>query len=334
MPESTFTRRRFLTLAGMVAAAMLLPPTNLFAAEKRKPNVIVIVADDQGYAEMSCEGVTTPYLDSIAKNGIRFTDAYVSCPVCSPSRARLLTGRYQERFGHYHNPPSTLDEGNWGLPLDQKTIAQYMKEQGYATGAIGKWHLGDNAARHPNKRGFDEYFGFLSDNGGPTPDTTSSNFPFRGYKMQVHEGGIRIPFMMEWKGHIPAGKLYIRPIISLDILPTAVSVAEGKIDPDIDGVNLLPYIDSKNSQSSHDVLCWRFDKQSATRMGYWKLSKHTGYGIKLYNPASDPGEKDDLSAKYPKKAKELQAAWDKWNAKNIDPLWPSKVDTPWTDKDW
>jgi arylsulfatase A-like enzyme len=106
---------------------MLLPAIPSFAAADRKPNVIVILADDMGYADMSCQGckdIPTPNLDSIAKNGVRFTDGYVSCPVCSPSRAGLLTGRYQTRFGHEGNPGPEFDRKSWGLPLDQKTMAQ------------------------------------------------------------------------------------------------------------------------------------------------------------------------------------------------------------------
>ncbi|MBI2843256.1 MAG: sulfatase-like hydrolase/transferase [Armatimonadetes bacterium] len=138
--------------------------------ERRKPNIILILTDDQGYGDLSCYGckdIPTPNIDSIAQNGVRFTDGYVTCPVCSPSRAGLLTGRYQQRFGHEYNPwerttetSLTIDE-NAGLPLDQITIADALKENGYATGAVGKWHLGMSTGHHPLNRGFDEFFGFL-----------------------------------------------------------------------------------------------------------------------------------------------------------------------------
>ena len=130
-----------------------------------KPNIIVIVADDLGYADLGCQGckdVPTPNIDSIAKNGVRFTNGYVSCPVCSPTRAGLMTGRYQQRFGHEFNPgPADAAPPNFGLPLTETTLANRLKSLGYRTGMVGKWHLGYTAKYHPQKRGFDEYFGFL-----------------------------------------------------------------------------------------------------------------------------------------------------------------------------
>jgi arylsulfatase A-like enzyme len=126
------------------------------AAER--PNVIVIVGDDMGYADVGfhgCKDVPTPNLDALAKGGVRFTNGYVSGPYCSPTRAGLLTGRYQTRFGHEFNP-----NGAAGLPLTESTMADYFKAAGYATGWVGKWHLG-TGERHPLKRGFDSAFGFL-----------------------------------------------------------------------------------------------------------------------------------------------------------------------------
>src|SRR6476646_3877356 len=120
-----------------------------------KPNVLLIYADDMGYNELSCYGgkhVPTPNIDSLATGGIRFTQGYVSAPLCSPSRAGLMTGRYQTRFGHENN---SMAPG--GLPLTEKTLAQRMKALGYATCAVGKWHLGSAADRLPMARGFDEY---------------------------------------------------------------------------------------------------------------------------------------------------------------------------------
>jgi arylsulfatase A-like enzyme len=131
----------------------------------RWPNVIVIVSDDQGYADVGfhgCGDIPTPNLDSLAASGMRFTDGYVSCPVCSPTRAGLITGRYQQRFGHEFNtgpPPGSLQE-HVGLPLSEITLANLMKGAGYVTGAVGKWHLGMRPKYHPQRRGFDEFFGF------------------------------------------------------------------------------------------------------------------------------------------------------------------------------
>ena len=129
-----------------------------------KPNILLFYADDLGYGELGCYGlkeVPTPHIDSIAANGIRFTNGYVSAPLCSPSRAGLNTGRYQQRFGHENNTVAAEP----GLPLTEATIAQRLKALDYATMIIGKWHLGSDAEHVPMKRGFDEYFGVLGNPG-------------------------------------------------------------------------------------------------------------------------------------------------------------------------
>ena len=114
---------------------------------------------------------------------------------------------------------------------------------------------------------------FLSDNGGPTQQTTSKNGPLRGFKATTLEGGVRVPFCVQWKGKIPAGKTYDHPIIQLDILPTALAAAGGKVDPawKLDGVDLLPYLTGKNTGKPHETLYWRFGEQWAIRHGDWKL---------------------------------------------------------------
>ena len=130
------------------------------APRPTKPNILLIVADDLGYADVGYQGardVRTPHIDSIARQGVRFTNAYVSSPVCSPTRAGLITGRYQQRFGHEFNV-----SGPWvGLPTGEITLAQVMRNAGYATATVGKWHLGEAEEFHPLERGFDEFFGFL-----------------------------------------------------------------------------------------------------------------------------------------------------------------------------
>jgi arylsulfatase A-like enzyme len=128
-----------------------------------QPNVLVIVADDLGYADVGVHGgaeVPTPHLDALAASGVRCSAGYVTAPYCSPSRAGFLTGRAQTRFGHEFNPHVGV-HAELGLPLDQKTVANYMKEAGYRTGLVGKWHQGFDEAHHPLSRGFDSYFGFL-----------------------------------------------------------------------------------------------------------------------------------------------------------------------------
>jgi arylsulfatase A-like enzyme len=141
-------------------AALLTAPVP--AAEK--PNVIVVVADDLGYADVGfhgCKDIPTPHLDALARRGVVCTNGYVTHPFCSPTRAALLAGRYQQRFGHENNPAWLPGNRDVGLPLDQSTLADALRGLGYATGAIGKWHLGAHPSFHPNRRGFDSYFGML-----------------------------------------------------------------------------------------------------------------------------------------------------------------------------
>jgi arylsulfatase A-like enzyme len=128
-----------------------------FTLAKRRPNIVMIVADDLGYADLGVQGsaeIVTPNIDSIARNGIRFTQGYVTAPVCNASRAALLTGRYQQRFGvELLSNPS--------LPLSETMLSERLKPLGYATGLVGKWHLGSQAQFLPQQRGYDEFFGFL-----------------------------------------------------------------------------------------------------------------------------------------------------------------------------
>jgi arylsulfatase A-like enzyme len=143
----------------ILSILMLAPLAALHAADapKQKPNIIVMLADDLGYADLGCQGskeVVSPHMDSLAANGVRCTAGYVSAPQCCPSRAGLVTGRYQNRFGY-----ETSDETKkGGLPLSERTVADRLKAEGYVTGMVGKWHLGDGESRRPYQRGFDEAF--------------------------------------------------------------------------------------------------------------------------------------------------------------------------------
>jgi arylsulfatase A-like enzyme len=166
---------------------------------------------------------------------------------------------------------------------------------------------------------------FLSDNGGPTQFTTSKNGPLRGFKAQTSEGGTRIPFCMQWKGKIPAGKVYEHPILNLDVLPTALTAAGGKVDPawNLDGVDLMPYLTGANGAPPHEVLFWRHGPQWAVRKGDWKLvvSQFDGLKPRLIYLAEDIGEGNDLSEKHPEKLNELTAVYKAWNNEQHAPLW-------------
>ncbi len=410
---------------------------------RKRPNVIVIISDDMGYADLGCHGcqdIATPSIDSIAQNGVRFTNGYVSCPVCSPTRAGIATGRYQQRFGHEYNtgpPPDGLAE-DVGLPLTEVTIADVLKSAGYATGAVGKWHLGMAPHFHPLGRGYDEFFGFLhgghsyvdpgvgtwnpilrgteqvdekayltdafsreavgfverhrdkpfflylaynavhtplqgperykdsfqdianekrqvyagmltamdegigallnklreldiekdtllvfiNDNGGPTPANGSNNSPLRATKGTMYEGGIRVPFMIQWPRLLKAGQVYEHPVISLDILPTAAAAAGAELPKgrEIDGVNLLPYLTSGTKQMPHQILFWRRGQDHAVRKGKLKLVRMGGQS-ELYDLASDISESRDLSKERPEVMRELQQDFEKWNSQMIEPLW-------------
>jgi arylsulfatase A-like enzyme len=179
--------------AALVTCVCIFPIAPLAAqAADRKPNILVIVGDDMGYADLGvhgCQDIPTPHLDALAAAGTRCTNGYDSAPYCSPTRAGLLTGRYQTRFGHEMNPGQgetkkgkdpragkrEADEalestGKNGLPVSETTIADRFKAAGYATGLVGKWHLGSAPQFLPQQRGFDDFFGFLGGAHGYFPE--------------------------------------------------------------------------------------------------------------------------------------------------------------------
>jgi len=161
------TRREFLKNTGILSATAALIPSlgfNTISAQSKtspdKPNIVIIVSDDQGNADAGFQRspfeISTPSIDKLATEGIVFTNGYASAYVCAPTRAGLLTGRYQQRFGFYRAPDSRQ-----GMPLTEITLADVLKKEGYHTGAFGKWHLGLTKEYHPCSRGFDEFYGFL-----------------------------------------------------------------------------------------------------------------------------------------------------------------------------
>jgi arylsulfatase A-like enzyme len=406
-----------------------------------KPNLVIFYADDLGWGETGCQGnkdIPTPNIDSIAANGIRFTQGYVAATYCSPSRAGLMTGRYPTRFGHEFNSVANVT----GLHLQETTLANRLKSLGYATACIGKWHLGNKPEYRPTKRGFDEFFGtlantpffhptnfvdsrisndvreiaddsfyttdeyaqraldwldknrsqpkflylpfnaqhaplqapqkyldrfpnitdekrklfaammsgmddaigrvmakiresgqedntiyfFIGDNGGPTQSTTSQNGGLRGFKMTTFEGGPRVPFLAQWKAKFPAGKTYDLPVMNLDVLPTVVTAAGGKVDPawKLDGVDLLPYVTGTNKARPHETMYWRYGPQWAVRHGDMKLVVSRGGSERpeLYNLANDVAESKDLSSAQPETMKQLLALYTAWNAEQAEPSAP------------
>jgi arylsulfatase A-like enzyme len=464
-------------------AALGLELAHPALAADRKPNILVLLADDLGYADVGfhgCKDIPTLHIDALARSGVRCTSGYVSGPYCSPTRAGLLTGRYQQRFGHEFNPGPRGEPGGGdssiGLPVSETTFADRLRAAGYATGAVGKWHLGVAPKFHPQQRGFDEYFGFLggahgylpnlpaivfpgiqrrppaqvapilrgtepvdekeyltdafareaisfidrhhtqpfflylafnavhtpmhatderlkkfesvtdpmrrtycamtlaldeaigkvidklrsanlendtliffcSDNGGPTVPraalNASRNTPLRGSKVSTLEGGIRVPFVVSWKGKLPAGKVYDQPVIQLDFLRTALTAAGVEARPEwkLDGVNLLPYLTGETAGAPHESLYWRLGPQMAIRKGDWKLVKYS-YEFaaekpeppsalvsppRLYNLSQDISEQRDLASAQPDKVNELQGQWDEWNKTLATPLWTQQSSAP------
>lgn len=172
-------------------ATIVITATGGFAADPEgRPNIVLIVADDLGYGDLGYLGgkdIPTPRIDALARSGVRCSSGYVSGPYCSPTRAGLLTGRYQQRFGHEFNPGTgkRIAE-NFGLSLDEQTLPQRLKRAGYATGIVGKWHLGFASKFHPRERGFDDFFGFL---GGAHPyfPTQTGNDPIHRGREEIEE---------------------------------------------------------------------------------------------------------------------------------------------------
>ena len=172
-------------------SSVLTGPLSAWAVEQQPkkvnpPNIVIFLADDQGWGDLSCNGNTmlkTPNIDSLAKNGVRLDRFYV-CPVCSPTRAEFLTGRYHPRTG-----VRGVSTGLERLNLDEKTLADSCKNAGYATAAFGKWHNGSQWPYHPNARGFDEYYGFTSGHWGEyiDPPLEHNGVPVRGKGFTVDD---------------------------------------------------------------------------------------------------------------------------------------------------
>lgn len=474
------------TVAIGLIAGLFGVSTVSFAADvpsQRRPNVVVIVADDLGYGETGMMGnrqIPTPHIDALAASGVRCTAGYVTASYCSPSRAGIMTGRYQSRFGYDINPTGerNLLPGA-GLPPSETTFVSQMQQSGYSTGLVGKWHLGASPAMHPLQRGFERFYGFLheghyyvpgsieddvpfenvltmirdtslpfgerqrvgnfvrgnytpisepaydahnpmmrgtktitepryltdaiteeavdfieqhpsdpfclmvcynavhspmqatledcdalqriediqrrifagmlialdrgvgqiaaclddhkltrntlvvfiSDNGGPTAELTSSNAPLRGGKGTLYEGGVRVPFVWSFPGRLPQGRSEPRPVLSLDIAATALELAGVPPDPNADGVSLFSWIDSPVA-SGHDTIYWRMPGgKQALRSGNWKIVRPRNKELfELYHLGSDPGEQRDLSGTETGKLKELINRWQAYDNQMAEPI--------------
>ncbi|WP_075589692.1 sulfatase family protein [Labilibacter marinus] len=160
-----------------------VPFLSVQAKKKKTPNVLIILSDDQGWGDVGfngCTDIPTPNLDALAADGVICSQGYASHPYCSPSRAGLLSGRYQHRFGHECNLPYTTAKADDGLPLDELMMSELFKEEGFKTCAIGKWHLGDSIAYWPNKRGFEDWYGFWGGGMSYWGDTGKGRGPMGG----------------------------------------------------------------------------------------------------------------------------------------------------------
>ncbi len=438
-------RRDFLKTAALGATPFLLAGCSIFESARSKstarpPNIVFIMVDDMGPFDPGCygpnaQGLETPNIDRIARNGIRFTQAYAGCSLCAPSRCSLMTGKH---LGH-----CSVRGNTGGIPLDpsETTIAEVLKTAGYATGGFGKWGIADVQTEGvPEKNGFDVFFGyyhqihahsfwpeylwrnsekvemtgepgtaeryshyrivdemknfirgnaerpffcygpwtpphgnfqipetdpawrefkdrpwprdarvyaamirmvdrhigeildlleeleiaentaifFCSDNGG-TPnwgDLFRSNGPFRGEKRTLYEGGLRVPFVAQWPGHIAPGSESDHLTYFPDVLPTLAEMAgvADRAPSNVDGLSLAPTLEGRSKeQQSQDYLYWENpvwdwgrsfypeDKfQQALRQGRWKIVRHgASEPWELYDLDVDISEKNDLASRRP-----------------------------------
>jgi arylsulfatase A-like enzyme len=451
--------RLFLFQLCLIGGSLL--PAKSFA-QTRPPSIVIIIADDLGYADLGCHGtkdIKTPHIDGLVSNGVRCTSGYAAAPVGGPTRAALLTGRYPQRFGFEFNPPRD-SKSEYGLPLAESTLADSLKSAGYATCLVGKWHLGNDSKRHPQSRGFQDFFGFLdgahyylegqppargalptsdpwlngmlrgmqpvveneyltdaftreavafidkhqkqpfflvaaynaphapleapdkyinrvigvtggdhrrriyaamitalddgvgaiqaklqsagildntlifflSDNGGITGYLSpSSNAPLIGAKTELLEGGIRVPFFVQWPARFAAGKIYQPMVCVLDIAPTVLAAAEITAPNNLalDGVDLVPFLSGKDARTPHEALFWRYGTLWAIREGDHKLLKVRDDPPQLFDLGTDIGEKRDLAAANQELVKRLQTRYEKWNSELVSPAWSQPNTPPW-----
>ncbi len=233
-------------------------------------------------------------------------------------------------YNAVHTPLEIVDKHKDRIPAEVTEPAR----RGYLSLLLGLDDAIGRITAHLEKAGRskDTMIFFFSDNGGSGRKpyfayNTGVNSPLRGDKGQTLEGGIRVPFFISWPGKVPAGKAYDHPVITLDILPTALELAGAPSPADLDGVNLLPFLRDEIKTLPHDSLYWRFGPQKAVRRGHWKLvdwrdhdaKKNSGW--QLFDLSRDVGEQTDQAGKQPELAAQLSRDWEQWNVKNISPLW-------------
>ncbi len=432
MPNTS--RRCFIKLMGFAG----IMPSALLRCRPRtgKPNIVVIMADDLGYGDLSCYGnktINTPHLDALAEQGLKFTDYHANGAVCTPTRAALLTGRYQQRCGMEGVIYARGETRQTGMAPEDITFADVLKSAGYRTAVCGKWHLGYREKYNPVHQGFDEFYGYVSGNvdyishidgagihdwwhhtqkvkvEGYTTDLItnhavdfinrhknspfclyvaheSPHYPFQGreddavrragsaprqeislegkkraYKEMVQvmdegigrivstlktagldqntfiffcsdngaiknvgsngvlrgakgslwEGGHRVPAIACWPGHISAGRTTAETALSMDILPTLLSITGAALNtPALDGIDLSPVL-FDNAKLPNRYLYWRYRKQKVARKGKWKLivDNNTPH---LFDLENDIAEQKDRIKEKPDIVKEQLKKLDLW----------------------
>lgn len=416
------------------------------AAEPGQPNIVLIMTDDMGWSDLGSYGapdISTPNIDSIARDGVKLTDFYSNGVLCSPTRAGLISGRYQQRYGMETALPNEATANERGLAANGMTLPQLMKDAGYATALVGKWHLGYEDAQSPNAHGFDYFFGlksgyhdyythnagdgkpdlwenaapitetgymtdlitaratrfieqhanerffidvaynaphwpyqipdhpseapdnarhvmphdattstradyvamvermdqgvgqilatlekldldentiviFTNDNGG---EWLANSAPLFHRKTTVWEGGIRVPTLIRWPGHIPAGKVSDQVGITMDLTASMLAAAGARIPAtaQLEGINLFPILEGRAAEVER-TLFWRSTgygpQQRAVRSGDWKLVVEGNHEF-VYDIRRDIAERNDLANRRQDVAQRLRVLLNDWE-KDVD----------------
>ena len=433
-----------MALVGLSSSCKEVAKKNQDTIAPTKPNIVLIVADDQGWGDLSYNGNTnldTPNIDALAVNGVSFENFFVQ-PVCSPTRAELLTGRYFTRLGVFET-----SAGGERMNLNETTFAELFKKAGYHTAAYGKWHNGMQPPYHPNSRGFEDFYGFTSGHWGnyfspmlehngalvkgegfladdltnkglefidkyrtepfllylpfntphspmQVPDTYWSRFKdkklalkyhgkeaeienenftkaalamvenidynvgriterlkqlgleentiiiylsdngpngwrynggMRGKKGSTDEGGVRSPFFIQWKNHLPAGKKVPQIASALDVLPTLAELANipKKTLKSLDGNDLSPLLIGKDGKMPPRLLFNHWNGKTSVRSQQYRLDDND----RLYDMTIDRGQTTDISKKFPALTDSLRQAKSEWLAATVS---EEKVDRPFT----